>query len=75
MTKDFFLELLTEVLQRDDLIHASMKLEDIEEYDSMSMLNVMVLIDTEFDKLLTTKDLEDCESVQDILDLLKENLE
>jgi|TARA_B100000780_G_C20930491_1_gene370914 acyl carrier protein len=75
MTKEFFLELLTEVLQRDDLIQASMKLEDIEEYDSMSMLNVMVLIDTEFDKLLTTKDLEDCESVQDILDLVKENLE
>lgn len=71
MDVENFLNLLSDVLQRDDPVLLDMKLDDIDEYDSMSMLNVIVLIDTEYNKLISSEELEHCETVKDIIDLVK----
>lgn len=71
MDVDNFLNLLSDVLQRDEPVLEDMQLDDIDEYDSMSMLNVIVLIDTEYNKLVSSEELESCETVKDIIDLVK----
>lgn len=45
-------------------------LEDIEEYDSMSKLSLIVLIDEEFGKKLTGERLREFKTVGDILDFM-----
>ena len=55
-------------------INEEMHLDDIIEYDSMSQLNVVVLIDTEFGILITPEDLDECEKVKDIILLLGDNV-
>ena len=47
MNKAEFIAKFKDVLQRDEEINEEMHLDDIIEYDSMSQLNVVVLIDTE----------------------------
>lgn len=71
MDVDNFLNLLSDVLQRDEPVLEDMQLDDIDEYDSMSMLNVIVLIDKEYNKLISSEELESCETVKDIIDLVK----
>ena len=61
MNKAEFIAKFKDVLQRDEEINEEMHLDDIIEYDSMSQLNVVVLIDTEFGILITPEDLDECE--------------
>ena len=67
MNKAEFIAKFKDVLQRDEEINEEMHLDDIIEYDSMSQLNVVVLIDTEFGILITPEDLDECEKVKDII--------
>ena len=53
MNKAEFIAKFKDVLQRREI--NEMHLDDIIEYDSMSQLNVVVLIDTEFGILLPLK--------------------
>ena len=75
MTKDNFLVLLAEVLQRDEPLNSEMDLEEIQEYDSMSQINIIVLVDTEFGELVSTEDIDECVTVQDIINLVKSNID
>ena len=74
MDKLEFIAKFKDVLQRDEEINEEMHLDDIIEYDSMSQLNVVVLIDTEFGILITPEDLDECEKVKDIILLLGDNV-
>tara|TARA_B000000565_G_C23751907_1_gene364986 strand:- start:105 stop:332 length:228 start_codon:yes stop_codon:yes gene_type:complete len=74
MNKAEFIAKFKDVLQRDEEINEEMHLDDIIEYDSMSQLNVVVLIDTEFGILITPEDLDECEKVKDIILLLGDNV-
>tara|TARA_B100000614_G_C14438609_1_gene449267 strand:- start:164 stop:391 length:228 start_codon:yes stop_codon:yes gene_type:complete len=74
MEKAEFIAKFKDVLQRDEEINEEMHLDDIIEYDSMSQLNVVVLIDTEFGILITPEDLDECEKVKDIILLLGDNV-
>ena len=74
MDKAEFIEKLKDVLQRDEEIDEEMQLDDIVEYDSMSQLNIVVLIDTEFGILITPEDLDECVKVRDIILLLVDNV-
>jgi|TARA_B100001540_G_C15529993_1_gene516456 acyl carrier protein len=74
MDKAEFIAKFKDVLQRDEEINEEMHLDDIIEYDSMSQLNVVVLIDTEFGILITPEDLDECEKVKDIILLLGDNV-
>lgn len=49
-------------------IKPDMKLADIEEYDSMSKLSLIVMMDEEFGKKLTGEQILKFVTIQDILD-------
>lgn len=46
------------------------KLEDLPEWDSLAALTVIVLFDTEYDKVIVGGDIEKCVTVSDVYALL-----
>lgn len=72
MTTEEKLALLEETFEADEgTIKADMKLRDVEEWDSMSKLSLIVMMEDEFGKKLSGNDVRGLESVQDILDLMQ----
>lgn len=66
------LALLEEVMELDEgSLAPEMKLNDIEEYDSMVKLSLIVLMKDEFDKTITVKDINNFVTVQDVLDFMR----
>lgn len=57
-------------LEEGDL-KAEMLLDDIEEWDSMSKLSLVVLMSDEFGKKLTSADVKVLKTVQDIVDYME----
>ncbi|WP_334067765.1 hypothetical protein [Nereida ignava] len=66
-----FYEELTEILEQEDVVDASYTLG--EEWDSLAIVSTIALIDELHGIFLEGQDLAKCKSVQDILDLLKQN--
>lgn len=65
------LALLEEMFEMDEgTLVASRELEDIEEWDSMAKLSLIVLMDDEFGKTLKSDDLKQFKTIQDILDYM-----
>ena len=65
------LALLEEVMELDEgTLAPEMKLGEIEEYDSMVKLSLIVLMKDEFDKTITVKDINKFVTVQDVLDFM-----
>lgn len=65
------LALLEEVMELDEgTLAPEMKLNDIEEYDSMVKLSLIVLMKDEFNKTITVKDINKFVTVQDVLDFM-----
>ena len=63
--------LLEEMMDLDDgTLTKDMDLEDIEEYDSMAKLSLIVLMDDEFGKKITSKEVKNFKTVQDILSFM-----
>lgn len=72
MTTEEKLALLEETFEADEgTIKADMKLRDVEEWDSMSKLSLIVMMEDEFGKKLSGNDVRKLESVQDILELMQ----
>lgn len=65
------LALLEDAMEIDEgTLTANMDLSDIEEYDSMSKLSIIVMVEDEFGKKLTSENFRNFEKVQDILDVM-----
>ena len=65
------LALLEEVMELDEgALAPEMKLGEIEEYDSMVKLSLIVLMKDEFDKTITVKEINNFVTVQDVLDFM-----
>lgn len=65
------LALLEEVMELDEgALAPEMKLGEIEEYDSMVKLSLIVLMKDEFNKTITVKDINKFVTVQDVLDFM-----
>lgn len=63
--------LLEEAFDVDEgYLKADMLLSDIDEYDSMTRLALIVMIDENFGKTLTGTDMNSFQTVQDILDIM-----
>ena len=71
MTNDEKMRLIEETLELDEntLTEATV-LADIEEYDSMAKLSLIVMCDDEFGKKLNGEELSSFKTVKDILDFL-----
>ena len=65
------LALLEEMMELDEgTLTVETKLDDIEEYDSMAKLSLIVLMNDEFEKKLTANQIKAFQTVQDILDFM-----
>jgi len=65
------LAMLEEVFEMDEgTLSADMQLEELEQWDSMAKLSVIVLMDDEFGKELTGDQIKKFVKVQDILDFM-----
>lgn len=70
MNKKQFLKKLEELLQIDYPLKEDMVLEKIEEYDSLALLSIVTLFDTEFNVFIQGKILKECKTVKDIIELI-----
>lgn len=71
MTDKEKLALLEDAFELDEgYLTPDMALEDIDEYDSMSKLTLIVLMQDEFNKKLSGAELNKFVTVQDILDFM-----
>ena len=71
MTTEEKLHLLEDVFELDEnTLTPETVLNDLEEYDSMSKLSIIVMMDDEFDKKLTGEQIRQFETIQDILDFM-----
>lgn len=65
------LALLEEMMELEEgTLAPEMKLSEIEEYDSMVKLSLIVLMNDEFGKKITVKEINNFATVQDILDFM-----
>ncbi len=68
MTVKEKLNKLEELLEIDlDTLSENMELEEIEEYDSMSKLGLLLMFEDDFGKIFTAKDIAEFKLVSDIL--------
>jgi len=66
------LALLAETIETDvENLEPDRKLEDIQEWDSMAKVSLIVMLDEEFEKEIVADDLLKLETVQDILDIME----
>lgn len=71
MTNEKKLELLEEMLELDSgTLKPEMALADIDEWDSMAKLSLIVLMDDECSKKLTGSDIKKFVTVKDIIDFM-----
>ncbi|WP_318643111.1 acyl carrier protein [Flavobacterium ardleyense] len=71
MSNTEVLSQIEEVLDvNEGTLQMDMKLEDVEEYDSMAKLSLIVMSDDDFDKKLTAEQLNDFQTVGDIVKFL-----
>ena len=67
MNKKEFLEQLQDLLQRDEPLTSEMKLRDLPEWDSLSMMAIAGFFDTSFKQTLDFTDFEGFITVDDLI--------
>ena len=73
MTEQEKLALLEETLDADEgSLKADMELTEVEEYDSMAKLSIIVMMEDEFGKKLSADDIRAFKTVGDILKCMEE---
>ncbi len=71
MTTEEKIALLEDMLELDNgFLKPEMVLADIDEYDSMAKLSLIVLMDEECGKKLTGEQIREFKTIQDILDFM-----
>ncbi|MCH5213843.1 MAG: acyl carrier protein [Muribaculaceae bacterium] len=72
MTQQEKIYLLEDLFELEEgTLKLETSLEDIETYDSMSKLSLIVMFDDEFDKKLTGEKIQTFKTVKDILDFME----
>lgn len=66
MNKVDFLEKFVDVLQAEDDIDFDTKLEDIEEWDSLSMISTVAFLDKDFSIKVSIEEVKNFKTVGDI---------
>ncbi len=66
------LAMLEDMLDLDEnSLEADMNLDEVDGWDSMAKLSLIVLLDDEFEKVITADQVKELQTVQDILDLME----
>lgn len=66
MNKDEFLEKFVDVLQTEESINFDTVLEDLDEWDSLSMISTVAFLDKDFSKKITIEDVKGFKTVGDV---------
>lgn len=74
MTQEQFLAQLSDAIQRDEILSADMRLDSIEEWDSLAIVSLISLYDQLFKLQVNGNALRECQSVQDLINLAKEHI-
>lgn len=70
MKTSVFLEKLQEELDEKQKLTPETKLKDLENYDSISLLSVMALVDENFNQKLDPDQFKDMETVSDMMNII-----
>lgn len=71
MTKDVFIEKMTDILDAEDEISFDTNLGEIEEWDSLSIVSYIAMANVSCGKKVEIKSVKDAVTIQDLYDLLK----
>ena len=72
MTEQEKINLLEETFEIDDsYLKPDMLLEDVEEYDSLTKLALIVMFEDEFDKKVDVSIIRDFKKISDIMELME----
>lgn len=66
MNRNKFLENLIDVIQTEENINFDTVLEDLEEWDSLSMMATIAFLDREFSAKISLQELKEFNTVEDI---------
>ena len=69
MTKEELLKQIQEAMHMDEPLSEDMILDDIDEWDSLAFVSIMVLFKNALGKQINGDDLKKCEKVSDLLAL------
>lgn len=71
INEEKLLEYLQESLQKEEKLNKEMKLENLEEWDSLAVISIINLYDELFNIKISGDSLRKCVYVKDILDLAR----
>ena len=69
MKREEFLKLIEETIDADDELTEDSVLDNIEDWDSLSVISVLALINKHFGFRPQVNDLKNCKTIKDVLDL------
>ena len=67
MTRDEFLEEMTEVLQTEEELSFETVLEDLDEWDSLAVMSTMAFLEGRLGVKTSMKDYKDFKTIEDIV--------
>lgn len=70
MTRQEFAEKLAELLDTEEAMTPETDLNDVEEYDSLTVLSVIAFIDKQFKKTLSADQLAKVTTVNSLIDMI-----
>lgn len=65
-----FIERIAEMLDTDRIIDQNTLLSDIEEWDSLSVISFLAMVDIKYQKVLSEDDVIKAKSIQDLYNLV-----
>ena len=76
MVKQDFLLLLDELFEEEPgTLGGQEPLQDIEMWDSLTALGFIAMVDEEFDMIISGNDIETCQTVDDLINLVAQHIE
>ena len=74
--KDFFEMIIKECeIESDDVIREDTKLNELDDWDSLSFITILSLFKAKLDYTLTINQLRECQSFKDLLDIAEARYE
>ena len=74
MKKEELLIKIKDLLLRKDPINSSMKLSEIEEWDSLAIISIISLYDKNFSTVITVEKINKCETIKDLINLVSDKI-
>ena len=75
MKKTDLLKKIKELIRADEELNPEMKLNDIDEWDSLAKISIISLYDRLFSTVVTMKKLNHCSTVNDLLNMVSKHVQ